>query len=51
MALTPSTMLPIGTDAPAFALSDTDCRTVTLDDFQNGPRQLLVCATATTALT
>jgi len=33
MALTPSTMLPLGTKAPRFELPDTDGRTVTLDDF------------------
>ncbi len=33
MALTPSTMLPLGTKAPRFALPDTDGRTVSLDDF------------------
>lgn len=33
MALTPSTMLPLGTQAPRFALPDTDGRTVSLDDF------------------
>ena len=34
MALTPSTMLPIGTAAPDFRLPDTDGRTVSLDDFK-----------------
>ncbi|MBI1324612.1 redoxin domain-containing protein [bacterium] len=33
MALTPSTMLPLGTKAPGFALPDTEGRIVSLDDF------------------
>lgn len=33
MALTPSTMLPVGTVAPAFQLPDTDGKTVSLTDF------------------
>jgi len=33
MALTPSTMLALGTPAPAFSLPDTDGRTVALSDF------------------
>lgn len=33
MALTPSTMLPLGTQAPGFALPDTEGRIVSLDDF------------------
>ena len=37
MALTPSTMLPIGTPAPGFNLPDTDGRTVSLDDFKGAP--------------
>jgi peroxiredoxin len=42
MALTLSTMLPLGTPAPDFRLSDTDGRTVTLDDFANAPALLVV---------
>ena len=35
MALTPSTMLPLGTKAPDFSLRDTvSGRTVTLADFE-----------------
>lgn len=42
MALTPSTMLPLGTSAPDFALPDTiSGRTVALKDFA-GKRALLV---------
>jgi peroxiredoxin len=37
MALTPSTMLPLGTAAPAFSLPDTNGKHVTLDDFTNAP--------------
>jgi peroxiredoxin len=33
MALTPSTMLPLGTNAPDFALPDTAGKTVALKDF------------------
>jgi peroxiredoxin len=42
MALTPSTMLPIGTAAPAFRLSDTDGRSVSLDDFKGAPALLVI---------
>ena len=41
MALTPSTMLPLGTAAPGFRLPDTEGKTVSLDDFQEA-RALLV---------
>jgi peroxiredoxin len=37
MALTPSTMLPLGTPAPAFSLPDTNGRTVSLPDFRGRP--------------
>jgi len=37
MALTPSTMLPLGTAAPAFGLPDTDGKTVSLSDFRGKP--------------
>lgn len=33
MVLTPSTMLPLGTKAPAFSLPNVDGRNVSLDDF------------------
>jgi peroxiredoxin len=41
MALTPSTMLPLGTVAPAFQLPDTDGKTVTLADFKGSPALLV----------
>ena len=34
MALTPSTMLPLGTTAPDFQLPDTNGKTVSLADFK-----------------
>lgn len=37
VALTPSTMLPLGTSAPEFALPDTDGQTVRLSDFKDAP--------------
>ena len=42
MSLTPSTMLPIGTAAPAFRLPDTDGGTVSLDDFKGAPALLVI---------
>jgi peroxiredoxin len=42
MALTPSTMLPLGTAAPEFRLPDTDGRTVSLDDFNGAPALLVI---------
>jgi peroxiredoxin len=42
VALTPSTMLPIGTVAPEFRLPDTDGRTVSLDDFKGAPALLVM---------
>ena len=41
MALTPSTMLPLGTVAPGFRLPDTDGKTVALDDFKGAPALLV----------
>lgn len=41
MALTPSTMLPLGSPAPDFRLPDTDGRTVARDDFKNAPALLV----------
>jgi len=35
MSLTPSTMLSLGTQAPPFALPDTDGNTLKLDDFRD----------------
>jgi peroxiredoxin len=37
MALTPSTMLPLGTDAPDFRLPDTAGKVVSLADFKKAP--------------
>ncbi len=42
MALTPSTMLPLGTTAPGFKLPDTDGSLVSLDDFKNAPALLVI---------
>jgi len=42
MALTPSTMLPLGTPAPDFRLPDTQGRVVSRRDFQNHPGLLVV---------
>jgi len=41
MALTPSTMLPLGTPAPDFSLPDTDGKLIERDNFR-GARGLLV---------
>lgn len=41
MALTPSTMLPLGTPAPAFQLPDTDGKTVSLADVSSSPAVLV----------
>jgi peroxiredoxin len=42
MALTPSTMLPLGTPAPGFRLPDTEGTIVSLDDFQKTPALLVI---------
>jgi len=42
MALTPSTMIPLGTAAPGFRLPDTSGATVSLDDFKGAPALLVV---------
>jgi len=42
MAETPSTMTPLGRQAPDFALPDTTGRTVKLDDFRDAPALLVV---------
>lgn len=42
MVLTPSTMLPLGTAAPDFALPDTSGKTVRLADFKNAPALLVM---------
>jgi peroxiredoxin len=41
MARTPSTMLPLGTQAPDFRLLNVDGRIVGLDDFRGAPAYLL----------
>jgi peroxiredoxin len=41
MTLTPSTMLPLGTAAPAFSLPDTDGHTVSLGDLKGAPALLV----------
>jgi peroxiredoxin len=42
MALTPSTMLPLGTSAPAFSLPDVSGKIVSIADFQNAPALLVM---------
>jgi peroxiredoxin len=42
MALTPSTMLPLGTKAPDFRLPDTDGTLVSLVDFAGAPAYLVI---------
>lgn len=42
MARTPSTMLPLGTQAPDFRLPDTDGRLVARDDFAAAPALLVI---------
>src|SRR5439155_1766238 len=42
MALTPSTMLSLGTQAPDFCLPDTEGRTVSLADFAGAPALLVI---------
>jgi peroxiredoxin len=42
MALTPSTMLPLGTAAPDFKLPDTNGKTVSLADFKDKPALLVL---------
>ena len=42
MVRTPSTMLPLGTEAPDFSLVNVDGRTVSLSDFEDAPALLVI---------
>jgi peroxiredoxin len=42
MVLTPSTMLPLGTKAPDFSLTNVDGKTVKLADFDKAPALLVI---------
>ncbi len=42
MALTPSTMLPLGTQAPNFSLPDTEGNTVSLSDLKDAKALLVI---------
>lgn len=42
MVDTPSTMVPLGTEAPAFSLPDTSGKPVSIDDFKGSPALLVV---------
>ena len=42
MVKTASTMLPLGTQAPDFALPNIDGNTVRLADFENAPALLVI---------
>ncbi|MGB6002891.1 MAG: thioredoxin family protein [Thermoanaerobaculia bacterium] len=42
MVMTPSTMLPLGTEAPDFRLPDTDEKTVCREDFASAPALLVM---------
>jgi peroxiredoxin len=42
MAQTPSTMAPLGTQAPAFRLPDTAGKLTSLEDFQSSPALLVI---------
>lgn len=42
MVLVDSTMMPLGTVAPPFALPDTEGRVVSLDDFKDAPAVLVM---------
>ncbi len=42
MAMTPSTMLPLGTEAPEFSLPDTDGKIVSLTDFRQAKAYLVI---------
>jgi peroxiredoxin len=42
MAVTPSTMLPLGTKAPDFSLPDTKGKIISLSDFKDTPAVLVI---------
>ncbi len=42
MVNTPSTMIPLGTQAPSFNLPDTGGKVVSLDDYKDAPALLVV---------
>jgi len=42
MAMTASTMLPLGTKAPDFSLPDTEGKTISLSDFKDAPAVLII---------
>jgi peroxiredoxin len=42
MVSTPSTMVPLGTEAPAFRLPNVDGRMVSIEDFKDAPALLVV---------
>jgi peroxiredoxin len=42
MVNTPSTMAPLGTQAPPFSLPDTEGKVVSLDDYRDSPALLVV---------
>jgi len=42
MVDTPSTMVPLGTEAPAFRLPDPEGKLVSIDDFKSSPALLVV---------
>jgi peroxiredoxin len=42
MVNTPSTMVPLGTQAPSFSLPDTEGKIVSLDDYKEAPALLVV---------
>ena len=42
MALTASTMLPLGTSAPNFSLPDTEGNLVSIEDFKDAPALLVI---------
>ena len=50
MAVTPSTMLPLGTKAPNFRLPDPEGKLVSLDDFKKTRPLSSSRSSATTAL-